>query len=78
MAKYYFDIHDESGIAIDDVGEEFSSSEAARNEALATIGGLIKDSAARHSDTHLAIEVRDERRPVLKVTGRIQTTLFEE
>jgi hypothetical protein len=36
---------------------------------------MIKDSGARHSDTHFAIEVRDDFSAVLKVTASIQTQL---
>jgi hypothetical protein len=37
----------------------------------ATVVGMIKDSGARHSDTHFAIEVRDDFSAVLKVTASI-------
>lgn len=75
MPRFYFDFHEESGIARDDTGEELASVGAARNEAVATVVGMIKDSGARHSDTHFAIEVRDDFSAVLKVTASIQTQL---
>ena len=77
MPRFYFDFHDEAGITIDDTGEEFPSADAARNEALATIGGLIKDILTRCSDTYLAIELRDNRSSILRVSASIQTKLYK-
>ncbi len=75
MPRFYFDFRDEAGITIDETGEEFPSTEAAGNEALATIGGLIKDMTARRSNAYLAIELRDDHSPILRVTAYIQTKL---
>jgi hypothetical protein len=59
MRRFYFDFHGDDGIIIDDDGEESSSVEDARKEALIAPVGAGRDFARRYSDGRLAALVRE-------------------
>jgi hypothetical protein len=78
MARFYFDFHDANGVLRDDDGEDLPDAIIARNVALETIGETVRDLTYRHDGARLAIEVRDGRGPVLRVSAVVETTTLKE
>ncbi|MDA9547885.1 MULTISPECIES: DUF6894 family protein [Bradyrhizobium] len=71
MARYYFDLRDDKGIALDEEGLELSSPRAVQAEAAKSVADLARDallSAPLTGDRQeLAIDVRDASGPVMQV-----------
>ena len=68
MRRYYFDVREDDNLQTDDEGRDFSSVEAAQDEATVSLAELALDAMAkRGADHRMSIEVRDDRGPVLKV-----------
>ncbi|KRP93183.1 hypothetical protein GPL17_14530 [Bradyrhizobium yuanmingense] len=71
MARYYFDLRDDKGIALDEEGLELSSPRAVQAEAAKSVADLARDallSAPLTGDRReLAIDVRDASGPVMQV-----------
>jgi hypothetical protein len=66
--RYYFDLIDNYGIAIDEEGLDLSSIERVREEAARSLGDIARDEVRRLSDTiprELTVRVRDDTGPVL-------------
>jgi hypothetical protein len=72
MPRFYFDFED-GGLAIDKEGEEFADVDAARKEAVVSVGQYAMDFTHRGTEGRLAVRVRDEQGPVLEVTAVIET-----
>ncbi|WFU58256.1 hypothetical protein QA639_12440 [Bradyrhizobium pachyrhizi] len=67
MTRYYFDLRDGGGLAIDEEGMEMSSFGAVQEEAARALADVIRDSFRGHNFHQIAIEVRDNDGPVLEV-----------
>ncbi|MEY9754097.1 DUF6894 family protein [Bradyrhizobium yuanmingense] len=71
MPRYYFDLRDDKGIALDEEGLELSSPRAVQAEAAKSVADLARDallSAPLTGDRReLAIDVRDASGPVMQV-----------
>lgn len=76
MTRYYFDLRDDKGIALDEEGLELSSARAVQAEAAKSVADLARDavlSAAPTGDRQeMAIEVRDSNGPVMQVKFNFQ------
>jgi precorrin-6B methylase 2 len=68
MPKFYFDHHDSAGVELDDEGMDLTSPEAARVLALEALGQRIIDGCGTGK---IAIEVRDQAGPILRVSAVI-------
>lgn len=72
MPRYYFDLRDETGIALDEEGLELSGPRAVQAEAAKSVADMARDailSAAPTGDRQtMAIDVRDTSGPVMQVT----------
>ena len=72
MARYYFDLTDEHGAALDEEGLELSNMRAVQAEAAKSVGDMARDAIISAPATgqrqRMAIEVRDARGPVMQVT----------
>ncbi|KQT18973.1 MULTISPECIES: hypothetical protein [Bradyrhizobium] len=71
MPRYYFDLRDDNGIALDEEGLELSGPRAVQAEAAKSAADVARDemlsaqlTGARHE---MAIEVRDACGPVMQV-----------
>jgi hypothetical protein len=60
MARYYFDIADGSDTGTDEVGLEFPTLKAARDNALATLGEMARDEFPDGDCRDFEISIRDE------------------
>ena len=71
MPRYYFDLRDDKGIALDEEGLELSSPRAVQAEAAKSVADVARDallSAPLTGDRReLAIDVRDANGPVMQV-----------
>ena len=71
MPRYYFDLRDDNGLALDEEGLELSSARAVQAEAAKSVADMARDavlSAAPTGDRQqMAIEVRDRGGPVMQV-----------
>ncbi|MBR1167294.1 DUF6894 family protein [Bradyrhizobium liaoningense] len=76
MPRYYFDLRDDKGIALDEEGLELSSPRAVQAEAAKSVADLARDavlSAPLTGDRQeMAIEVRDASGPVMQVKFNFQ------
>ncbi|QQO17029.1 hypothetical protein JJB99_13230 [Bradyrhizobium diazoefficiens] len=72
MPRYYFDLRDETGIALDEEGLELSGPRAVQAEAAKSVADMARDailSASPAGDRQtMAIDVRDTSGPVMQVT----------
>ena len=72
MHRYYFDMRDENGLAVDQEGMELRDIGAVQEEAALSLADMARDevrkpSSARNPNHRMAIEVRDDNGPVLQV-----------
>jgi hypothetical protein len=72
MPRFYFDFED-GGLTIDKEGEEFADVDAARKEAVVSVGQYAMDHTHRGAEGRLAVRVRDDQGLVLEVTAIIET-----
>lgn len=77
MPRYYFDLRDDKGIALDEEGLELSGPRAVQAEAAKSVADMARDavlSAPLTGDTQeMAINVRDDAGgPVMQVTFSFQ------
>jgi hypothetical protein len=70
MKRYYFDLRDGDALSRDEEGIELPSIEAAQEEAVRALAGMAMDRTEAGSclARDLAIEVRDDNRPVMRAT----------
>ena len=72
MARYYFDLCDQHGAALDEEGLELSNVRAVQAEAAKSVGDMAREAIASAPATgrpqRMAIEVRDAGGPVMQVT----------
>ena len=70
MRRYYFDVIDECGVAVDDEGLELRDLRAAQEEAARSMADAARDAVIRQPAgalAHMSIEVRDDDGPVMRV-----------
>jgi hypothetical protein len=70
MQRYYFDVIDEHGVAIDDEGLVLRDMQAAEQEAARSMADAARDEVLRQSagaPTQMSIQVRDDDGPVMLV-----------
>jgi hypothetical protein len=70
MKRYFFDLRDGDHLAPDEEGVELPDIERVQEEAALALAAMTKEavpSADRNGGHRMAIEVRDERGPILKV-----------
>ena len=72
MPHYYLDLRDEDNLAVDEEGLELRDVAAAQEEATQSLAEMAGDAVRGPScdgnrNHRMAIEVRDETRPVLQV-----------
>jgi hypothetical protein len=71
MARYYFDMRDGDGLALDEEGMELSEFRDVQTEAAMSLADMARDTIRRsrgQANRHrMAIEVRDKSGPVMQV-----------
>lgn len=70
MPRYYFDLRDKAGTALDEEGIYLRDIEAAQDEAARSLGGMARDAVTTVDGSgaeQMEIEVRDESGPVMSV-----------
>ncbi|MCP3442341.1 DUF6894 family protein [Bradyrhizobium sp. CCGUVB14] len=73
MTRYYFDLLDQDGRAVDEEGLEFSSIEAVEREAAKAMADAAADRFERLvQPSESSIEVRDDQGLVMRVRFTIQ------
>ncbi|MDA9499893.1 DUF6894 family protein [Bradyrhizobium sp. CCBAU 11357] len=76
MTRYYFDLRDDKGIALDEEGLELSGPRAVQAEAAKSVADFARDamlSAGLTGDRQeMAIEVRDASGPIMQVRFNFQ------
>jgi hypothetical protein len=73
--RYYFDLQDAHGLFPDKEGTELATFAAAQEEAALSFAGMARDAAQKvHRDVPhaMAIEVRDENGPVLRIRFTVE------
>jgi len=73
MPRFFFDFRDVNGTTPDADGEEMSDVEAARLEAMTTLGEVGRDFTRQGEDGRLVIDIRDDSGPVLSVSASFET-----
>lgn len=72
MAKFYFDVHHDGGILIDDEGVDLPDLRVAGKQALVALGEAIQHDAAELKSSATKIEVRDAvSRVVLRTSAAV-------
>ncbi|WP_375304976.1 hypothetical protein WI560_22880 [Bradyrhizobium sp. A11] len=81
MARYYFDLTDEHGVALDEEGLELSNMRAVQAEAAKSVGDMARDAIISAPATggrrRMAIDVRDAGGPVMQVTFSFAIETFD-
>jgi len=70
MARYFFDLRDGDNLAVDEEGIELPSLERVQEEAASSLAEMARErvvEAVQNGAHHMAIEVRDEDGPLMKV-----------
>jgi hypothetical protein len=68
MVRYFFDIRNNESFYPDDVGLELPSMDAVKAETTKAMGEIAKDALPGSEVRILAIEVRDDHGPILRLT----------
>jgi hypothetical protein len=72
MSRYYFDLSDEKGTALDEEGLELASPRAVQAEAAKSLADMARDAVLSAPLTGgrqtMAIDVRDASGPVMQLT----------
>ena len=72
MVRYFFDVRDNDSLHPDDVGVELPSIDTVKAQAGRTMGEIAKDVLPGSEVRTLAIEVRDDLGPILRVALRFE------
>ena len=59
MPRYYFDVRDEDGAFVDEVGLELPNMDAAVVEARRALGDMMRDALRDLDHSAVSIEIRD-------------------
>lgn len=80
MPRYYFDLRDETGTALDEEGLELSGPRAVQAEAAKSLADMARDAVlsapATGGKQRMAIDVRDANGPVMQVTFCFEIETF--
>lgn len=76
VPRYFFDTRDNDTFVEDDEGLEFDSLEAAKIQAAKCLADLARDVLPGSLKRMLAVEVRDERQPVLRAMLTFEAVLL--
>ena len=76
MPLYFFDCRDNDTFIEDDVGIEFPNLEAVKDQAAISLAEIARDVLPGSMQRDLAVEVRDERQPVLKAKLRFEAIVL--
>src|SRR5687767_2981862 len=76
MPIYFFDTRDNHIFIEDDVGLELPDLEAVKTQAALSLTELAREVLPGSLERELAVEVRDERQPVLKAKLRFEAILL--
>ncbi|WP_028136645.1 DUF6894 family protein [Bradyrhizobium japonicum] len=76
MPRYYFDSRDNDRFIADDEGLDFSSLDDVKAQATTALTELAKDVLPSSVIRTLAIEVRDDLGPVLRIALRFEIEHF--
>lgn len=74
MARYYFDIDDDQYSIADTHGSDFSSPEAARQEAIVIATSIARDIFPSGVGARVSVSVRDEQDRLFTATVAMQLT----
>ena len=72
MVRYFFDVRDNDSFYPDDVGVELPSIDTVKAQASRTMGEIARDVLPGSEVRTLAIEVRDDRGPILRAALRFE------
>jgi hypothetical protein len=70
MPRYYFDLHDNSGLYPDDEGLELPSIDDARQEAAHSLADMLRDavrSGTGRARRRMSVEVRNDVGPIIRL-----------
>ena len=76
MPLYFFDTRDNDTFIEDDIGVELPDIEGVKTQAALSLTELARDVLPGSMRRDLAVEVRDERQPVLKAKLRFEAILL--
>ena len=76
MPRYFFDIHEEQSIRLDDLGTVLSDAKAAEQEAIRSLAAMIPHRLTSGEDFKTAIEVREASRPVTRIVVKTKIHRF--
>lgn len=76
MPWYFFDTRDDDKFIEDDEGVELADLEAAKALAAVSLAELARDVLPSSAKRELAVEVRDERHPVLKALMHFEAIIL--
>jgi hypothetical protein len=76
MPRYYFDTRDDQTFMEDEMGLEFPDLESVKVEAARSLAELARDVIPGAFQRELAVQVRDELGPVLKVLMTFQAIIL--
>lgn len=68
MPRFHFHISENDHLIRDDEGQEFADSNAARNEAVATVASIARDAFVAGSADHVVVDVSQDDDPLLKIS----------
>lgn len=78
MARYYFDYHDNDEVDPDEVGTEYASMEEVKAEASKALAEMARDVLPGSVVRILAIEVRNDLGPALRVSLRFEVEQLQK
>ncbi len=78
MPLYFFDTRDDDDFVEDDIGLELPDREAVNIEAGLALAELARDVIPGSLRRQLAVEVRDERGPVLKALMTFEAVILKK
>jgi hypothetical protein len=75
MTRYYFDLEEDGGTAIDEEGLELSTMQRVQEEAARSLADMARDTVAKldgGTPYEMTVAVRDDVGPVLRVSGKFE------
>ena len=78
MPLYFFDTRDNDQFVEDNVGVELADLDAVKRQAAVSLAELARDVLPGSLCRNLAVEVRDERQPVLKALMTFEALILVE
>jgi uncharacterized protein DUF6894 len=75
MKRYFFDLRKDEALAVDEEGTELPSIDAVQEEAVRSLAEMAKQAvpaALKNGGYRMAIEVRNESGPIMKVLFKFE------